>query len=83
MATDETRTDNWIVTSPALLGGKPCIKGTRISVQFVLELLASGADRDEILRAYPQITTEGLGAALQYAARAMKNEIVWDVKIPA
>jgi uncharacterized protein (DUF433 family) len=72
-----------IVTNPAVLGGKPCIRGTRISVEHVLELMASGATRDDVLRAYPQLTAEGLSAALEYAARAMRNEVVWDVKIPA
>jgi uncharacterized protein (DUF433 family) len=73
---------DWIVANPGILGGKPCIKGTRISVEFVLELLASGGTREEILRAYPQIPAEGLSAALQYAAQAMKNEVVWDVPVP-
>ena len=75
--------EDWILTRPGLLGGKPCIKGTRISVEFILELLASGANREDILRAYPQLTEEGLRAALRYAADAMKNDVVWDVKIPA
>ncbi|GAC1539199.1 MAG: hypothetical protein NVS3B10_03890 [Polyangiales bacterium] len=73
----------WITTDPAVLGGKPCVRGTRISVQHLLELLASGATRDEILRAHPQLTSDGLSAALRYAAQAMQNEVVWDVKIPA
>jgi uncharacterized protein (DUF433 family) len=71
---------NEIVSDPGILGGKPCIKGTRISVEFVLELLASGATRPDILKKYPQITDEGLVAALQYAAQSMKNEVVWDLK---
>ena len=75
--------DDWIVSRPGLLGGKPCIKGTRISVEFVLELLASGASREDILRTYPQVTADGLTAALRYAAEAMKNDVVWDVKISA
>jgi uncharacterized protein (DUF433 family) len=66
-----------------LLGGKPCIRGTRISVELVLELLASGATKEEILTAYPQIAAEGLAAALRYAARALKNEVVWEVKLSA
>ena len=74
---------DWIVSSPGVLGGKPCIRGTRISVEHVLETLASGASRDDILRAYPQVTAEGLAAALQYAARSLKNEVVWDLKILA
>ena len=57
----------WIVTKPGVLGGKPCIRDTRISVELVLELLASGASREDILRAYPHIPAEGLVAAIQYA----------------
>jgi uncharacterized protein (DUF433 family) len=74
---------DWIVANPEILAGKPCLKGTRISVEFILELLASGATREEILRAYPQIPPEGLTAALQYAVKSMKNEVVWDLPIPA
>jgi uncharacterized protein (DUF433 family) len=75
--------DEWIVTDPAVLGGKPCIKGTRISVAFILELLASGASRRDILEAYPHVSDAGLTAALTYAARSMNNEIVVDMKISA
>ncbi|MEW6743831.1 MAG: DUF433 domain-containing protein [Planctomycetota bacterium] len=74
---------NLIESKPGVLGGKPCVKGTRISVEFILELLASGANRDDILTAYPQVTADGLAAALGYAARSLKNEVVWDVKVPA
>jgi uncharacterized protein (DUF433 family) len=73
----------WIVSKPGVLGGKPCIRGTRISVELVLELLASGASREEILRTYPHIPPEGLSAAIQYAAESMKNEVVWDFQISA
>jgi uncharacterized protein (DUF433 family) len=73
----------WIVASPGVLGGKPCVRGTRISVEHILELLASGATREDVLQAHPQITSDGLLAALQYAARSLRNEVVWDLKIPA
>ena len=73
----------WIVSDPEVLGGKPCVRGTRISVEFILELLASGADRSQILAKYPQIGEEGLTAALAYAAKALKNDIVWDVAVSA
>ena len=76
-------TVDWIVSDPGLLGGKPCIRGTRISVEFILELFASGASHQEILSAYPHIPPEGLAAAIQYAARALKNEVVWDYKTSA
>ena len=74
---------DWIVSSPGVLGGKPCVRGTRITVEHLLELLASGASREDVLAAHPQVTAEGLSAALQYAARSLKNEVVWDLKIPA
>lgn len=74
---------DWIVSDPSVLGSKPCIRGTRISVELVLELLASGASAPEILAAYPHVPAEGLSAAIQYAAKALRNEVVWDVKIPA
>ena len=51
-----------------ILGGKPCVRGTRLSVEFVLELAASGATREQILASYPQLTPEGLAAAFRYAA---------------
>jgi uncharacterized protein (DUF433 family) len=78
----DASTSGWIVTDPDVLGGKPRIRGTRISVAFVLELLASGASREDVLRGYPQVTEEGLAAALSYAARAMANDAVWDVRVP-
>ncbi len=65
-----------IVSNPAVLGGKPCIKGTRISVEFILELVASGASRADILKAYPHLAAEDVEQALRYAAEALKNEIV-------
>ena len=65
-----------ITTDPEILGGKPIIKGTRISVEFILELYASGATRDDILRSYPHLTENDIQAALMYASRFLKNEIV-------
>jgi len=75
--------NEWIVSKPEILGGKPCVKGTRISVEFILELLASGATRDQILRSYPQVDKEGFAAALEYAAHSLQNEVVWDLKVSA
>ena len=44
-----------LVSDSAVLGDKPCIKGTRVSVEFVLELVASGASRNDIVEAHPQL----------------------------
>jgi len=70
---------NWIVCTPEILGGKPCVRGTRLSVEFLLELVAGGASLADILAAYPQLTPEALAAAFHYAAEAMRNEVVWDI----
>lgn len=72
-----------IVSDAGILGGKPCIRGTRLSVELILELLASGASEIDIVAAYPQLSAEAVRAAVAYAAKGMKNEVVWDVKIPA
>ena len=74
---------NWITSTPDILAGKPCIRGTRISVEFLLELAAEGASPKDILAAYPQVSDEALKAAFRYAADAMQNEVVLDVKLPA
>lgn len=74
---------DWIVSDVAVLGGKPHIRGSRISVEFILELLASGASPEAIQQTYPHVPAEGISAAIQYAAQAMKNEVVWDVKLTA
>ncbi len=60
--------EGWIVTNGEVLGGKPRVKGTRLSVEFLLELVASGATNAEILGRYPQLAAEGLSAAFLFAA---------------
>jgi uncharacterized protein (DUF433 family) len=74
---------DWIASNPEILGGKPTIRGTRISVEFVLELLASGATQPDILERYPHIPADGLAAALHYAADVLKGEHVWALRVPA
>lgn len=69
-----------ITANKEILGGKPVIKGTRISVEFVLELLASGVTEDQILQDYPHLTKDDIHACLQYAAKALKNEIFLELK---
>jgi len=56
-----------IVIDPAILAGKPVIKGTRLAVEFVIGLLAQGWSESEILRNYPGLTHEDLHACLSYA----------------
>jgi len=55
-----------IVFDPKILGGKPIIKGTRISVEFILELLSSGMNIDEILKEYPHLKKNDVLEAVSY-----------------
>ena len=64
-----------IVSDPQILSGKPCIRGTRISVQMILEWMASGANRDTIVQSYPQLTVEDVEQAIRYAAHSVQTEI--------
>ena len=57
-----------IVSNPTICSGKPCIKGTRIPVHIILDLLAAGESFEGIKKAYPNITDEDIRACLLYAA---------------
>ena len=63
-----------ITVEPAKCGGKPCIRGMRITVRRVLEILASYRDRDELFREYPFLEEEDLLQALRYAAATVDDE---------
>ena len=63
-----------IVSNPEILGGKPIVKGTRISVEFVLELLASGMNIEDILKEYTHLKREDILAVLEFAARTIGRE---------
>jgi uncharacterized protein (DUF433 family) len=68
-----------IIANPGILGGKPIVEGTRLSVEHILGLLASGMSNQEIIADYPDLTEKSIRAVLSYAARALQNEIVIDV----
>ena len=63
-----------ITLDPNILVGKPIIKGTRLAVEFVIDLLAQGWSIEEILRNYPGITREQIQACLSYASATLKAE---------
>lgn len=65
-----------ITVEPEKCGGKPCIRGMRITVRRVLELLASYADWNTLLADYPFLERDDLSQALRYAAAAIDNESV-------
>ena len=70
-----------INSDPAILGGKPIIRGTRISVEMVLDWIASGATRDDIVRRHPHLTAADVEQALGYAAAATRNEVLLTTQV--
>ena len=63
-----------IELNPAVLAGKPTIRDTRLSVEFVIDLLAQGWSSAEVLRQYPSLTAADLQACLAYAAAVLKAD---------
>ncbi|MGD0494711.1 MAG: DUF433 domain-containing protein [Candidatus Bathyarchaeia archaeon] len=72
---DEWR--NRITLNPNVLAGKPVIKGARISVEFILDLLANGWTAETILENYPQLKKEDITVVLKYATEILKEEKVY------
>lgn len=62
-----------ITISPDICNGRPVVRGTRITVQTVLEFLAAGDSVDDVLAEYPALTREDVQACLDYASRLMAN----------
>lgn len=72
---------NWqerIVVEPTVLVGKPTIKGTRIAVEFIIDLLAQGWSTEDIIENYG-VTVEDIRACLSYANEALKAEKVYPI----
>ncbi len=65
-----------IVASPDVLVGKPVVKGTRLSVEFILDLLAGGWTQEQILDNYPNLKAEDIRACLAYASELLHAEKV-------
>ena len=75
---------NWqerIIADPKVLAGKPVIKGTRLAVEFILDLLAGGWSEAEVLQNYPRLTHEDIQACLSYASALIKSKKVFPIKV--
>jgi uncharacterized protein (DUF433 family) len=70
-----------IILDPNILVGKPIIRGTRLAVEFIIDLLAQGWSTDEILRNYPGINLEDIQACLSYASTTLKTEKVYAIPV--
>jgi len=77
---------NWsdhVTSDPQVLAGKPVVRGTRLAVDFILGLFASGWTQDQVLENYPSLTPEALKAVFAYAADALHEEVIIPVRSPA
>jgi uncharacterized protein (DUF433 family) len=70
-----------IVVDPDILVGKPVVRGTRLAVEFIVELLAQGWSESEILRNYPGLVREDIQACLAYASSALRAEKVFPLAV--
>lgn len=68
-----------IAINPDILVGKPIIKGTRLSVEFILELLTERWTYEDILKNYPQLSYEDILAAIEYSLELIKEEKVYSL----
>jgi len=73
--------EEYIESDPNILVGKPVVKGTRLSVEFILGLFAVGWKEEQILENYPGLTPEALKAIFGFAAECIKEEVWYAVSI--
>ena len=68
-----------IVSDPRVMMGKPVVAGTRITVELILEKLGAGETVDQLIEAHPRLTRQAIQAALQFAAEALRADVVYPV----
>jgi uncharacterized protein (DUF433 family) len=76
---------NWkerITIAPDVLGGKPVIMGTRLAVEFIVDLMGQGWTEANILKSYPGLTAADIQACLAYASTVLKDEKVYPLQAP-
>jgi uncharacterized protein (DUF433 family) len=71
-----------ITSDPAILGGKPCVRGMRLSVQRVLEVLSDNPSWDDLKEDYPELESEDIRQAMAFAAELLADRVI-PVDIPA
>ncbi len=69
-----------IQSDPAIMKGKPVVAGTRITVELILDKLAAGETIDQLLQAHPRLTQNGIQAALAFASKSLKGDVVYPLK---
>lgn len=72
--------EDFIRSDPSVMMGKPVVSGTRITVELILEKLASGESIDQILEEHPRLSEEAIRAALEFASEALRADVVYPVR---
>jgi len=68
-----------IVSNPKIMMGQPVVSGTRITVDLILEKLSAGETFEQLLKAHPRLTKEGIQAALNFAREALRADVVYPI----
>ena len=70
---------NYIISDPKIMMGKPVIKGTRITVELILEKLSQGQTVADLIKSYPHITEEQIYSAFRFASEALKADAIYPI----
>lgn len=74
-------TNTYIEVNPQIMMGKPVIKGTRLTVEMILESLSTGESVENLMESYPRLSRDAILAALSFAADALKGEKIYPVAV--
>ena len=74
---EDTAVNPYVEVNPKVMTGKPVIRGTRITVENILERLGAGETVEEVLEAYPQLTRDAIQGAFAFAAEVLSGEAVY------
>lgn len=69
-----------VICDPEILGGKPVLEGTRLSVEHILGMLSQGMSHADVVVSYSELSVEDVNEVLRYAAEALHNDVVIEVK---
>lgn len=70
-----------VVSDPNVMMGKPVVRGTRLSVELILEKLSAGESVEQLLDAHPRLSEESIRAAMAFAARAIRADVIYPASI--
>ncbi len=74
---------NYIESDPKIVMGKPVIKGTRITVELILEKIASGESFEQVVAAHPRLSAEAIRASIAFAAENLRADVIYPITIAA